>query len=79
MQNTQDVHQVKFQFIYRMPFHKEIRNLKQLGILKPVKEVTEWVNSFVIIEKKVPIDSSNSHSLGTVFPWNFELALILET
>ena len=45
-------------------FHKEIRNLEQLGILEPVKEVTEWVNSFVIVEKKVPIDSSNSHSLG---------------
>ena len=45
-------------------FHKEIRNLEQLGILEPVKEVTEWVNSFVIMEKKVPIDSSNSHSPG---------------
>ena len=45
-------------------FHKEIRNLEQLGILEPVKEVTEWVNSFVIMEKKVPINSSNSHSPG---------------
>ena len=43
-------------------FHEEIRNLEQLGILEPVKKVTEWVNSFVIVEKKVPIDSSNSHS-----------------
>ena len=39
-------------------FHKEIRNLEQLGILEPVKEVTKWVNSFVIVEKKVPIDSN---------------------
>ena len=30
-------------------FHKEIRNLEYLGIPKPVKEVTEWVNSFVIV------------------------------
>ena len=45
-------------------FHKEIRNLEQLGILELIKEVTEWVNSFVIVEKKVPIDSSNSHSPG---------------
>ena len=45
-------------------FHEEIRNLEQLGILEPVKEVTEWVNSFVIMEKKVPLDSSNSHSPG---------------
>ena len=42
-------------------FYKEIRNLEQLGILEPMKEVTEWVNSFVMMEKKVPIDSSNSH------------------
>ena len=33
-------------------FHQEIRNLECLGILEPVKEVTEWVNSFVIVEKK---------------------------
>ena len=33
-----------------------------LGILKSVKEVTEWVNSFVIMEKKVPVDCSNTHS-----------------
>ena len=41
-------------------FHKEIRNLEWLGILKPVKEVMEWVNSFVIVEKKVPMDSTNA-------------------
>ena len=45
-------------------FHEEIRNLKQLGILEETKDVTEWVNSFVIMEKKLPIDSSNSHSPG---------------
>ena len=26
-------------------FHKEIRNLEQLGILEPVKEVTEWITA----------------------------------
>ena len=45
-------------------FHQEIWNLEWLGILEPVKEVTEWVNSFVIVEKKVPVDSSNVHSPG---------------
>ena len=35
-------------------FHEEIRNMEQLGILELVKEVTEWVNSFMIVEKKVP-------------------------
>ena len=45
-------------------FHEEIRNLEQLGILEETKDVTEWVNSFVIVEKKLPINSSNSHSPG---------------
>ena len=45
-------------------FYQEIWNLEWLGILEPVKEVTEWVNSFVIMEKKVPVDSSNAHSPG---------------
>ena len=45
-------------------FHEEISNLEQLGILEETKDITEWVNSFVIVEKKLPIDSSNSHSPG---------------
>ena len=45
-------------------FHEEIRNLEALGILEETKDVTEWVNSFVIMEKKLPIDSSNTHSPG---------------
>ena len=43
-------------------FHEEIRNLEKLEILEEIKDVTEWVNSSVIVEKKVPIDSSNYHS-----------------
>ena len=34
----------------------------ELGILEPVTEHTNWVNSYVIVEKDVPIDSSNSHA-----------------
>ena len=45
-------------------FHEEMRNLEALGILEETKDVTEWVNSFVIVEKKLPIDSNNSHSPG---------------
>ena len=45
-------------------FHEEIRNLEELGILEETKDVTEWVNSFVIMEKKLPINSSNFHSPG---------------
>ena len=40
-------------------FHKEIRNLEQLRILEETKDVTEWVNSFVIVEK-IPTDSNSS-------------------
>ena len=32
--------------------------MEQLGILEETKDVTEWVNSFVIVEKKAPTDSS---------------------
>ena len=45
-------------------FHEEIRNLEKLGILEETKDVTEWVNSFVIVEKSLPINSSNHHSPG---------------
>ena len=47
-------------------FHKEIRNLEQLGILEETKDVTEWVNSFVIVEKKIPTNSNSSqgHSMN---------------
>ena len=41
-------------------FHKEIRNLEKLGILEETKDVTEWVNSFVIVEKKIPTNSNSS-------------------
>ena len=55
MQNLQDMHQGEFQFIFGM------LSIRKSGI-EPVTEVTEWVNSFEIVEKKVPINSSNSHS-----------------
>ena len=45
--------------------------------LEETKDVTEWVNSFVIMEKKLPINSNNSHSPGhyeqeTGFAWILE-------
>ena len=64
MSNPLDMHLGTFLIHLQDAFHQEIRNLEQLGILEPVKEVTEWVNSFVIMEKKVPVDSSNTHSPG---------------
>ena len=43
-------------------FHQEIEDLVKQGILEPVTESTEWVNSYVIVEKDISMDSSNSHS-----------------
>ena len=40
-------------------FHSEIRNLEKLGILEETKDVTKWVNSFLIMEKKTPDVSSS--------------------
>ena len=34
----------------------------ELGILETVTEHTDWVNSYVIVEKDAQMDSSNSHS-----------------
>ena len=38
-------------------FKEEIKSLVELGILEEVKEHTDWVNSYVIVEK----DSGNQH------------------
>ena len=46
-------------------FHKEIRNLEKLGIIEETKDVIEWVNSFVIVEKKTPVDSSKSPTISS--------------
>ena len=39
-------------------FHSEIHNLEKLGILEETKDVTEWVNSFVIMEKTPDVSNS---------------------
>ena len=41
-------------------FHEEAEQLVKIDVLEKVTEPTEWVNSFVIVEKV--IDSSNAHS-----------------
>ena len=45
-------------------FHEEISRLCKIDVLEPVKDNTEWVNSYVIIEKEVQTDSSNAHTPG---------------
>ena len=41
-------------------FHEEVERLVKIDVLEKVTEPTEWVNSFVIVEKV--INSSNAHS-----------------
>ena len=45
-------------------FKQEINSLVELGILEPVNQHTDWVNTYVIVEKDVPINSGNSHALN---------------
>ena len=55
------MHLGKCLYIYRMLSIVKYIILRSLGILEETKDVTEWVNSFVIMEKKTP-DVSNSQS-----------------
>ena len=41
-------------------FHEEVEQLVKIDVLEPIIEPTEWVNSFVVVEKV--IDSLNAHS-----------------
>ena len=43
-------------------FHEEVQWLVKINVLEPVTEQTEWVNSYVIVEKEVEIDTANAHS-----------------
>ena len=51
-------HAPRNQSILKMLSKKKIMNLVKLGIIEEVKEHTDWVNSYVIVEK----DSGNHHS-----------------
>ena len=54
-------------------FHKEVERLVKIDILEKVTEPTEWVNSFVIVEKV--IDSSNAHSPNHVIKKSIRLCI----
>ena len=43
-------------------FHLEIKNLEHLGILESIKEVSKWVNSFIIVKKKTDPQAEPDHS-----------------
>ena len=44
------------------PFHEEVQRLIKINVLEPMTEQKEWVNSYVIVEKEVEIDTANAHS-----------------
>ena len=41
-------------------FKKEKDKMLQVGIIKPVKEATSWINSFILIEGKDKLGNPNS-------------------
>ena len=57
-------------------FKQEIDKMLQAGVLKPVTEVTPWINSFVLVESK---DKSGNHKLRICLnPTNLNKAIIRE-
>ena len=54
-------------------FHEEVERLVKIDVLEKVTEPTEWVNSFVIVEKV--IDSSNAHSPNHVIKKSIHLCI----
>ena len=57
-------------------FKQEIDKMLQAGVLKPVREATPWINSFVLVESK---DRAGNHKLGICLdPTNLNKAIIRE-
>ena len=54
-------------------FHEEVERLVKIDVLEKVTEPTEWVTSFVIVEKV--IDSSNAHSPNHVIKKSIRLCI----
>ena len=57
-------------------FKKEIDNMLQAGIIKPVKEATPWINSFVLVEGKDK--SGNPNFCIYLDPMNLNKAVVCE-
>ena len=57
-------------------FHEEVERLVKMDVLEPVTEPTEWVNSFVIVEKV--IDFSNAHSPNHIIKKSIRLCIDLK-
>ena len=52
-------------------FKEEIKSLVRLGVLEEVNEHTDWVNSYVIVEK----DTNNHHALNHTIKRNLRICL----
>ena len=52
----------RFQVHLQDAFHEEVQQLIKIDVLELVTEQTEWVNSYVIVEKEVEIDTADAHS-----------------
>ena len=52
-------------------FHAKLHDLVKQGVLEKVEHCTEWVNSFVIVEKDVSIDSGNIQTPNHKFKKKF--------
>ena len=57
-------------------FKKEIDKMLQAGIIKPVKEATSWINSFVLIEGKDKL--GNPKLCICIDPTNLNKAIVCE-
>ena len=53
----------KVQIHLETAFKEEIESLVKLGILEEVKEHTDWVNSYVIVEKDIGSHHSPNHTI----------------
>ena len=57
------MHQGKVPIHLGAAFKEEIKSLVKLGILKEVKEHTDWVNSYTIVEKDTGSHHSPNHTI----------------
>ena len=48
-------------------FYAKIHDLVKQGVLEKVEHSTKWVNSFIIVEKDVAMDSGNTQTLNHKF------------
>ena len=58
-------------------FHAEIHDLVNQGVLEKVEHSTEWVNSFIIVEKDVSVDNEYTQTPNHKFEKKLRICLDL--